>query len=264
MAALSAQDERPLSKHSISIRPLSAEETDERSAALSEVLIDCEGSAPVSFMASLDHGRAEAFWWGVARGERTLLIAEDRAGSAVVGTGAGGARPVGEPAAPGRRVKMLATAEPVGGVWVQLPCEPPRTQLGQSAGPCSCSTPRRAMQSASTSAQAGHGSRWPRLRPNVRRVSARYHLLLQTLGLRRAGRLGLGLLPVLGLLAGAFSAASAVCNAQREEQPDGWGKGPPIRNLRPAGPLKVRCSFGGKAMIAKSLKKWRARRDSNS
>jgi GNAT superfamily N-acetyltransferase len=107
MAALSAQDERPLSKHSISIRPLSAEETDERSAALSEVLIDCEGSAPVSFMASLDHGRAEAFWWGVARGERTLLIAEDRAGSAVVGTGAGGARPVGEPAAPGRRVKML-------------------------------------------------------------------------------------------------------------------------------------------------------------
>jgi GNAT superfamily N-acetyltransferase len=58
-------------------------------------------------MASLDHGRAEAFWWGVARGERTLLIAEDRAGSAVVGTGAGGARPVGEPAAPGRRVKML-------------------------------------------------------------------------------------------------------------------------------------------------------------
>jgi hypothetical protein len=88
MAAPSAQDEQPLSEHSISIRPLSAEETDERSAALSEVLIDCEGSAPVSFMASLDHGRAEAFWWGVARGERTLLIAEDRAGSAVVGTGA--------------------------------------------------------------------------------------------------------------------------------------------------------------------------------
>ena len=264
MAALSAQDERPLSKHSISIRPLSAEETDERSAALSEVLIDCEGSAPVSFMASLDHGRAEAFWWGVARGERTLLIAEDRAGSAVVGTGA---VVLGQSENQLHRAdvsRCWSTVAPVGGVWVQLSCEPPRTQLGQSAGPCSCSTPRRAMQSASTSAQAGHGSRWPRLRPNVRRVSVRYHLLLQTLGLGRAGRLRLGLLPVLGTSTGAFSAASAVCNAQREEQPDGWGKGPPIRNLRPAGPLEVRCSFGGKAMIAKSLKKWRARRDSNS
>jgi GNAT superfamily N-acetyltransferase len=48
----------------------------------SRVLIDCvEGGASVSFMHPLTHGRAAAFWHGVAQGvasgERALLVAED-------------------------------------------------------------------------------------------------------------------------------------------------------------------------------------------
>lgn len=58
--------------------------------ALADVLLDCvEGGASVSFMWPLPRERALAFWRGVAegaaRGERVLLVAEDRAG-AIVGT----------------------------------------------------------------------------------------------------------------------------------------------------------------------------------
>jgi len=57
---------------------------------LSDVLIDCvEGGASVSFMLPLSRAKAEAFWRGVAasldRGERVVLVAEDRNG-AIVGT----------------------------------------------------------------------------------------------------------------------------------------------------------------------------------
>ena len=58
--------------------------------ALAELLIDCvEGGASVGFMLPLLPRRALAFWRGVvdgaARGERVLLVAEDREGR-VVGT----------------------------------------------------------------------------------------------------------------------------------------------------------------------------------
>ena len=58
--------------------------------ALAELLIDCvEGGASAGFMAPLPRKRALAFWRGVvdgaARGERVLLVAEDREGR-VVGT----------------------------------------------------------------------------------------------------------------------------------------------------------------------------------
>ena len=58
--------------------------------ALADVLIDCvEGGASVSFMLPLPRDKAVAFWRGVAdsvaRGERVLLVAEDRDGR-VVGT----------------------------------------------------------------------------------------------------------------------------------------------------------------------------------
>ena len=79
-----------MSEYGIAIRLLSAEEIHERCAALAEILIDCvAGGASVSFMAPLGRGKAEAFWRGVAegvaRGERALLVAEDRGGE-VVGT----------------------------------------------------------------------------------------------------------------------------------------------------------------------------------
>lgn len=53
---------------------------------LSDVLIDCvESGASVSFMLPLARARAEAYWRdmaaSVARGERAILVAEDRAGS---------------------------------------------------------------------------------------------------------------------------------------------------------------------------------------
>lgn len=75
----------------IRIRLISAEETVERSHALADLLIDCvAGGASVSFMAPLSREKAEAFWRriaeGVARNERVVLIAEDRASGAVIGT----------------------------------------------------------------------------------------------------------------------------------------------------------------------------------
>jgi GNAT superfamily N-acetyltransferase len=63
---------------------------DREIAELSEVLIDCvEGGASVSFMWPMTPAKAAAFWRdaaaGVARGERTVLVAEDHAGK-IVGT----------------------------------------------------------------------------------------------------------------------------------------------------------------------------------
>ena len=80
-----------MSEPAVSIRPLSAEEALERTAALAEVLIDCvDGGASVSFMAPLDTAKAAAFWRsvaeGVGRGERILLIAEDGPGGDMLGT----------------------------------------------------------------------------------------------------------------------------------------------------------------------------------
>ena len=65
------------------------EVSESQSRALAEVLIDCvEGGASVSFMHPLPLTKALAFWQGVAdgvaRGERALLVAEDRNG--IVGT----------------------------------------------------------------------------------------------------------------------------------------------------------------------------------
>lgn len=73
----------------ISIRPLDRIGPREL-RELSDVLIDCvEGGASVSFMLPMSRAKAEAFWEGtavaVARGERRLLAAEDRAGK-IIGT----------------------------------------------------------------------------------------------------------------------------------------------------------------------------------
>ncbi|MFP2908296.1 GNAT family N-acetyltransferase [Pyxidicoccus sp. 3LFB2] len=58
--------------------------------ALADVLIDCvEGGASVSFMLPMTREKAVTFWRGVAegvaRGERVLLVAEDREGH-IIGT----------------------------------------------------------------------------------------------------------------------------------------------------------------------------------
>lgn len=73
----------------MTIRSLDAAETRERIAQLAEVLLDCvEGGASVSFMLPMARATALAFWEkvleAVARGERTLLVAEDDRG--IVGT----------------------------------------------------------------------------------------------------------------------------------------------------------------------------------
>ena len=71
----------------MTIRSLDAAETRERIAQLAEVLRDCvEGGASVSFMLPMARATALDFWEkvadGVARGERTLLVAEDDRGIA--------------------------------------------------------------------------------------------------------------------------------------------------------------------------------------
>lgn len=76
---------------SLIVRQLTAQEVRERTATLSDILIDCvEGGASVSFMAPLTRARADAFWRGVAdgvaAGDRVLLVAEDRATGEAVGT----------------------------------------------------------------------------------------------------------------------------------------------------------------------------------
>jgi len=58
---------------------------------LADVLVDAvEGGASVSFMDPLPRAKAVAFWEGVmagaARGERVVLVAEEIAGGAIVGT----------------------------------------------------------------------------------------------------------------------------------------------------------------------------------
>jgi GNAT superfamily N-acetyltransferase len=74
----------------VTIRRVDANEAAHCVEALADVLIDCvEGGASVSFMLPIARATALAFWRdvaeGVARGERALLIAEDRDGD-VVGT----------------------------------------------------------------------------------------------------------------------------------------------------------------------------------
>jgi len=73
----------------MTVRSLDAAETRERIAELAEVLRDCvEGGASVSFMLPMARATALAFWEkvleAIARGERTLLVAEDDRG--IVGT----------------------------------------------------------------------------------------------------------------------------------------------------------------------------------
>ena len=68
---------------------LDAHEAAERIDQLADVLLDCvEGGASVSFMLPMARETAVDFWRkvadGVARGERTLLVAED--GEGIVGT----------------------------------------------------------------------------------------------------------------------------------------------------------------------------------
>lgn len=75
----------------VTIRALAAAEAHERCAALARILIDCvDGGASVSFLAPLSPERAQAFWHavaeGVAREERILLVAEDIATGALLGT----------------------------------------------------------------------------------------------------------------------------------------------------------------------------------
>jgi GNAT superfamily N-acetyltransferase len=76
---------------SSNVRQLTGHEARERTADLSAVLIDCvEGGASVSFMAPLAREKADGFWRsvadGVAAGDRLLLVAEDVASGAIVGT----------------------------------------------------------------------------------------------------------------------------------------------------------------------------------
>jgi GNAT superfamily N-acetyltransferase len=73
----------------LSVRVLDADEAHARIDELAEVLLDCvEGGASVSFMLPMARGTALGFWRkvadGVARGERTLLVAED--GDGIAGT----------------------------------------------------------------------------------------------------------------------------------------------------------------------------------
>src|SRR5205085_12529847 len=64
---------------------------DDVTGGLATVLMDCvEGGASVGFMLPLDRERAEGFWARMlddsARGERILLVAEERETGAVIGT----------------------------------------------------------------------------------------------------------------------------------------------------------------------------------
>jgi GNAT superfamily N-acetyltransferase len=73
----------------LTVRRLDAGAALERIDQLADVLLDCvEGGASVSFMLPMARETALSFWRkvadGVARGERTLLVAEDEEG--IVGT----------------------------------------------------------------------------------------------------------------------------------------------------------------------------------
>lgn len=74
----------------ITVRRAGSDEAAAWIDALADVLIDCvAGGASVSFMAPLARHKAVDFWrgvaQGVARGERALLVAQDRSGR-IVGT----------------------------------------------------------------------------------------------------------------------------------------------------------------------------------
>jgi GNAT superfamily N-acetyltransferase len=76
-------------RNDVSVRLLGAEEARECIGQLAGVLLDCvEGGASVSFMLPMAREKALRFWEkvadGVARGERTLVVAEDERG--IVGT----------------------------------------------------------------------------------------------------------------------------------------------------------------------------------
>ena len=73
--------------HALAVRRLDAEEAAARIGQLARVLVDCvEGGASVSFMLPIAPATAAGFWQdvanSVARGERTLLVAEDADGIA--------------------------------------------------------------------------------------------------------------------------------------------------------------------------------------
>jgi GNAT superfamily N-acetyltransferase len=73
----------------VTVRLLGADEARARIGQLADVLLDCvEGGASVSFMLPMAREKALRFWDkvadGVARGERTLVVAED--GQGIVGT----------------------------------------------------------------------------------------------------------------------------------------------------------------------------------
>ena len=94
---------------------------DALAAGLAGVLIDCvEGGASVGFMLPLDRERAEAFWSGVlddaARGERIVLVAEERDTGVVVGTVQVALRTPENQPHRGDLAKMLR----VSGVWGRI------------------------------------------------------------------------------------------------------------------------------------------------
>jgi ribosomal protein S18 acetylase RimI-like enzyme len=69
----------------VTVRSLGADEARERIDQLAGVLLDCvEGGASVSFMLPMARETALRFWQkvadGIARGERTLIVAEDAEG----------------------------------------------------------------------------------------------------------------------------------------------------------------------------------------
>jgi GNAT superfamily N-acetyltransferase len=73
----------------VTVRLLGADEARARMGQLADVLLDCvEGGASVSFMLPMAREKALGFWQnvadGIARGERTLIVAEDDHG--IVGT----------------------------------------------------------------------------------------------------------------------------------------------------------------------------------
>lgn len=74
----------------VSVRRIGADEAVACVDALADVLIDCvEGGASVGYMLPLSREKALGFWRGIAEGvarnERALLIAENRAGE-ILGT----------------------------------------------------------------------------------------------------------------------------------------------------------------------------------
>lgn len=77
-----------MSEHPL-VRPLGADEARARIGELARVLAECvDAGASVSFMLPLARATADGFWRkvadGVARGERTLIVAED--GDGIAGT----------------------------------------------------------------------------------------------------------------------------------------------------------------------------------